>query len=219
MWFEWSKIVAVLGVCNAKYSTWTFSKFQFKPYIDRNDFNNHQIFDLDNASDILTHPQYNGARKTTLYVHGYIERPEVESIHVIVDAYLKRENENIILLDWGTLADGNYLLDAVQNAKQLGVKMADVLIEMFTDGLNVQLFHLVGHSLGGQLSGIIGRNVIKKTNKSIILPRFVLDEFNYENLVCNCYNSTFLTEYLHWIQLFHHSIQAHFISVAKTLRL
>lgn len=99
----------------------------------------------------------------------------MESIHVIVDAYLKRGNENIILLDWGTLADGNYLLDAVQNAKQLGVKMADVLIEMFTDGLNVQQFHLVGHSLGGQLSGIIGRNVIKKTNKSIILPRFGLD--------------------------------------------
>lgn len=36
-----------------------------------------------------------------------------------VSSYQKNGNQNILILDWGELADGNYLLDAVQNAKQV----------------------------------------------------------------------------------------------------
>lgn len=63
---------------------------------------------------------------TALYIHGYIEAPGVESIHVIVDAYQKRGTQNILILDWGSLADGNYLFDAVQNVKEVTVKFFNV---------------------------------------------------------------------------------------------
>lgn len=107
-----------------------------------------------------------------MYVHGYVESMAVESIHVIVDAYQRRGDQNIIVMDWGSLAEGNYVLDAVVNAKQLGPRMADVLIGLFDAGLDVERFHLVGHSLGGQLSGIIGRNVIAKSGGKYTLPRY-----------------------------------------------
>lgn len=97
---------------------------------------------MDQAVDILKHPRFDLTRETALYIHGYIETPEVESIHVIVDAYQKNGEQNIIILDWGELADGNYLLDAVQNAKQLGPKIASVLIDLFNNGLQRDLFHL-----------------------------------------------------------------------------
>lgn len=94
--------------------------FHFPTQICSDSFDNHQIYELDQAADILKHPRFDPTKETTLYIHGYIETPEVESIHVIVDAYQKNGDQNIIILDWGDLADGNYLLDAVQNAKQVG---------------------------------------------------------------------------------------------------
>lgn len=93
----------------------------------RDSFDNHQIYELDQATDILKHPQFDITRETALYIHGYIETPEVESIHVIVDAYQKNGEQNIIILNWGELADGNYLLDAVQNAKQVENKRRNVI--------------------------------------------------------------------------------------------
>lgn len=52
-------------------------------------------------------------------MHGYVEGPTHQSVHVIVDAYLKRGDHNILVLDWSELADGNFLVDAVPNLKQV----------------------------------------------------------------------------------------------------
>lgn len=41
--------------------------------------------------------------------------------------------------------------------------MAEVILDWFDEGLNVDTFHIVGHSLGGQMSGVIGRSVYKKS--------------------------------------------------------
>lgn len=128
---------------------------------------------MNDAQEILKHEKFDATKKTVLYIHGYLENPEVESIHVIVDAYLTRDDCNIIILDWGLLADGNYMLDAVVNAKQLGPVIAKVLIGMFDNGLDINRFHLVGHSLGGQVSGIVGREIFKRSEKTKKLKRFV----------------------------------------------
>lgn len=63
--------------------------------------------------------RFKASRLTVIYLHGYLENCDVESVQVIVEAYLKRDDVNIIVLDWGKLADGNYMFDAVVNAKQV----------------------------------------------------------------------------------------------------
>lgn len=78
------------------------------------------MYELDEANDIMGHEKFVATQKTTIYVHGYVESPAVESIHVIVDAYQRRGDHNLIVLDWGELANGNYIFDAVINAKQVG---------------------------------------------------------------------------------------------------
>lgn len=77
------------------------------------------IYNIDDLGSIIEDLKFNKANETVLYVHGYLENPDVESVHVIVDAYLEKGNINLIILDWGELADGNYALDAVVNAKQV----------------------------------------------------------------------------------------------------
>jgi pimeloyl-ACP methyl ester carboxylesterase len=49
--------------------------------------------------------------------------------------------------------------------------MADTLLEMFSEGLNVEKFHLVGHSLGGQLAGYIGRTILARTKGGVKIRR------------------------------------------------
>lgn len=49
--------------------------------------------------------------------------------------------------------------------------MAEVVLDWFDDGLNVDTFHLVGHSLGGQMCGVIGRSVFKKSRSETQISR------------------------------------------------
>lgn len=54
---------------------------------------------------------------------------------------------------------------------QLGNLLADTFLDLINNGLDVNKFHLVGHSLGGQMAGIIGRKIKEKSNKTIKLKR------------------------------------------------
>ncbi|XP_055546007.1 pancreatic triacylglycerol lipase isoform X2 [Wyeomyia smithii] len=134
-------------------------------------FDDHEVFELDQADKIVRHPKFDRNKRTVMYFHGYIESPEVESVHVIVDAYQKRNDHNLIILDWTQLADGNYLLEAVPNCRKLGHKLGSVILAMVDAGLDVDKLHLVGHSLGAQLAGYAGRTVLSKSDKKIKLKR------------------------------------------------
>lgn len=82
-------------------------------------FDDHKIYSLDESKNIPQHVKFDKLKPTVLYLHGYIENMTVESIHVIVDAYLKRGDHNLLVLDWSELADGSYVLDCVPNMKQV----------------------------------------------------------------------------------------------------
>lgn len=49
--------------------------------------------------------------------------------------------------------------------------MAEVFLDWFDEGLNVETTHLVGHSLGGQMCGVIGRSVYKKSRGETQISR------------------------------------------------
>jgi pimeloyl-ACP methyl ester carboxylesterase len=134
-------------------------------------FEQNKIFELDQCPEILNQPEFDNSKSTVLYIHGYLETPEVESIHVIVDAYQKRNDHNILILDWGELADGSYVFEALPNAIKLGEVLAEQLLNMINHGLDINKLHIVGHSLGGQLSGMIGRKVKSKSKNKVTIKR------------------------------------------------
>lgn len=88
----------------------------FVKILHRPTFEENQIYEFDNLSAISQHPKYDQNRQTVLYLHGYLEAPQNESIHLIVDSYLTRNDHNVIVLDYFELVDGNYVLSAVPNA-------------------------------------------------------------------------------------------------------
>lgn len=137
-------------------------------------------------------------------MHGYLESPESDSVRLIVNAYYTRNEHNLIVLDWSDAASGDYFINAVPNAItvitmiisirrkknkqiirfnyellfQLGNILASVVLRSFKRGLDSEKFHVVSHSLGAQIAGVMGRKIISKSNQSQKLKRF--EGFNYK---------------------------------------
>ncbi|KAG5669189.1 hypothetical protein PVAND_017083 [Polypedilum vanderplanki] len=128
-------------------------------------------FDLAQVSEILRQEEFDNERPTVLYLHGYSENMGSESIQLIVNSYLTRNDHNIIVLDWSKLAKGTYMTAAVPNAMKLSDALSDSILDLINDGLHLDKFHVVGHSLGGQLAGAVGRKIKEKSNNSIKLRR------------------------------------------------
>lgn len=85
----------------------------------RKRFEDHTVFPMHESHAIMSDSKFDHKKKTVLYIHGYVEAPSHQSIHVIVDAYLTRDDYNCLVLDWSELADGNFFVDAVPNIKQV----------------------------------------------------------------------------------------------------
>lgn len=56
-----------------------------------------------------------------------------------------------------------------QFANEIAERIAASLLKMFESGYGK--FHLVGFSLGAQVSGLVGRKVIEKSANNFIIPR------------------------------------------------
>lgn len=128
------------------------------------------ILNLTEASLFLQNQHFRMDFPTVLYIHGYTESTQVESVRTVTNAYLTNGGYNTLVLDWGPLAGGLYTT-AFRNVDIVGERMVDVLLGLFSDGLGVEEFHLVGHSLGGQMAGVIGKGVQENSNQQIVLER------------------------------------------------
>lgn len=54
---------------------------------------------MSKAIEILEQEEFDNAKPTVFYLHGYLETMEVESIKVIADAYLKRGDHSELIFD------------------------------------------------------------------------------------------------------------------------
>lgn len=106
------------------------------------------MFDFDNTISLLEHPDYVENKTTVLYGFGYTEKYTSESTQSIVLALIENNNHNILVLDWASYSSGNYIMDAIPNAFQVGDVVGRKLVDMNNEGFNIIKFHLIGHSLG-----------------------------------------------------------------------
>lgn len=123
-----------------------------------NYFTDRQIYDLSNATQILSNTHFQSDKTTAIYIHGWLEASNVTSVINTTQAYLVNGNYNIVVLDWGELAAGAYTT-AVENVIVVGNRMAQVVMNLYNFGLSLSKLHIVGHSLGAQIAGIIGKRL------------------------------------------------------------
>lgn len=54
---------------------------------------------------------------------------------------------------------------------QLATKMSEIVLDWVDEGLDVNRFHVIGHGIGGQMAGMIGRCAHRKSDGETKLTR------------------------------------------------
>ncbi|XP_050533619.1 phospholipase A1-like [Daktulosphaira vitifoliae] len=122
--------------------------------------------------------KYDHMKKVAFYTHGF-QTPLLDDSVSMKDAIFEGTNDYdcVILVDWrnGTFANDSYLslvnnykTAAIENVPTVGEYLAEFIDNHITNKFTY--VHLLGHSLGAQISGIAARTVTKN-NPSRVLNR------------------------------------------------
>ncbi|XP_015586914.1 phospholipase A1 member A [Cephus cinctus] len=130
-------------------------KIRLKIYTGRSDCNlNSYDTSIAYPENILHEIDFK--KPLVIYLHGFREHPSNESVQTVVGAYLDRGNDNILLVDWSDLALERYITLVIK-IKIIGKIIAGALEKLLSYGINVNTLHIIGHSLGAQIAGFIGK--------------------------------------------------------------
>ena len=104
------------------------------------------------SREIITSEDLTGSFNKTAPVkfiaHGFYNTGDKQWILDMKDAFLKRENANIIVVDWSGGSGLPFTL-AVANTQVVAVDISKLIEKIISEtNLTVKDFHLVGHSLG-----------------------------------------------------------------------
>lgn len=129
--------------------------------------------------------------KTVFYIFGWTEKYSSRSTQLVIRSYLHRADQNVVVLDWSDYNNEAYFEKSapasqeVRNAIfwcfklfffliliQIGFYAGSIFLKLFENGFSIEDIHLVGHSLGGQMCGSIGRSIIAQSQGKYILPRW-----------------------------------------------
>ncbi|XP_016919506.2 lipase member H-A-like isoform X1 [Apis cerana] len=122
-------------------------------YIDTN---------VKNVSVLLPYIEKNN--NLVFYITGYTYDIDSENVKLITGVYLNYTQHNILALDYRNITQANYLT-AVYAINDLGKLVGDALNSLVNGGVDSEMIHIIGHSLGAQLAARIARNV------NFVIPR------------------------------------------------
>ncbi|KAJ8672751.1 hypothetical protein QAD02_004011 [Eretmocerus hayati] len=126
----------------------------FNLYTRENAFGEEQL--LLNNTEILYASHFNESRPTKLIIHGFSDTGKEAWIRGLVDAYLKYQDVNVIVLGWGVLAADPYPT-AANNTKRVGEYLGTFLEFLCRESnLDLKDVHMCGHSLGSHVAGFAG---------------------------------------------------------------
>ncbi|KAJ6642191.1 Phospholipase A1 [Pseudolycoriella hygida] len=191
-------LLLVLVSIHAALSSYQNAKIYFY-FQNSNGVTSNVVYDLDNAVSVNSHPKYDSTKPTMLYSHGYIESVESDTVQAIVKAYITNGRYNILAVDWRQLAAGIYPIVAAQLAI-LGEEVAKQILLMGV----IERLHFVGHSLGGQLGGYIGKAIISQSKGSKKLKRIsALDPAGPDFYLVNLFTSRLTAADAEFVDVIH----------------
>jgi predicted alpha/beta-fold hydrolase len=82
-----------------------------------------------------------------MYVFGWTQGPTSGTSRAIIEAFIKRGDYNVLVLDWSAYTVDLYTVVMLKMSK-LSRIMGRVFVKLFRKGLNDRTFHCVGHSFG-----------------------------------------------------------------------
>ncbi|XP_012941117.1 pancreatic triacylglycerol lipase [Aplysia californica] len=127
----------------------------FRLFTRRDKINGHDL-KYDDASS-LTSAHFSGSKPTKFVIHGFGGSISNQWMVDIKNALLDKGDYNVVLVGWAKGAVMPLYAQAVANTRLVAAEIKALVNEMVAKGLNLNNLHLIGHSLGAQISGNAGR--------------------------------------------------------------
>ncbi|XP_066257452.1 phospholipase A1-like [Euwallacea similis] len=114
----------------------------------------------------------NTTNQIVFLIHGWTNSRESEWLEDLKNAFLIRDKDCfVVIVDWKEPANQFYYVSSI-NTYDVSKFIADLLVNSWKNyGVDKSNFLLVGHSLGGQICGFVGKQFRKQTLHT--LPRIV----------------------------------------------
>ncbi|XP_067004304.2 pancreatic triacylglycerol lipase [Anabrus simplex] len=116
----------------------------------------YEEFPLAESRRILNNSAFDINNVTVIYMHGFTEEYQAESVQTVMGAYLQRGGFNLIVVDARRAMSGINYLVALKTVPTLTKAVAAAVDNMVRSGLDLSRIHIIGHSLGGQAAGYLG---------------------------------------------------------------
>ncbi|KAK3600476.1 hypothetical protein CHS0354_023577 [Potamilus streckersoni] len=131
----------------------------------------YQLFTRENSNlpqilttdkNVISSSNFNGGKGTKFIIHGYRSSASASFVIDIKDAILKREDANVIAVDWKKGADQIIYAQAVANTRVVGALISLLMktLDTVARGNSFARMHLIGHSLGAQVAGYAGERTL-----------------------------------------------------------
>lgn len=110
----------------------------------------------------LAKSSFKATRKTKFVTHGWLSSGFSDTCLTIKNAYLDQSDLNVIVFDWGKIADNVIYLVPMQSVPLIA-KYVSEFFNYLIDNYDVNLkdVHFIGHSLGAHISGHAARRIRK----------------------------------------------------------
>ncbi|KAL7643137.1 UNVERIFIED_CONTAM: hypothetical protein RMT77_006427 [Armadillidium vulgare] len=159
--FAISPIKLVCGILNiALLPELDTSKIDFLLWTNENPDNYYKIIPFDKSS--LDASNFDGNRSTKCMIHGILDNGTKPWIIAAKDEILASENANVISLNYSAyVSDPLAISISVCNVYRIAKYAAEVFNWIGENSaLTGSRLHLIGHSLGAHIAGIIGYHLI-----------------------------------------------------------
>ncbi|XP_043464783.1 phospholipase A1-like [Leptopilina heterotoma] len=143
---------------------------------DKTDGNNSfDVLKVDNE-DVLSKSRFDKNRPTVFITHGFMASANGTSVTLVRDAYLNKQDYNVITVNWSPLSVGSYTIARLM-VISVGNHLGKLINFLYKHGMNPNTTILVGHSLGSHVMGFAGQTATPNVNHTIGLdpawPLFV----------------------------------------------
>ncbi|KAG5678930.1 hypothetical protein PVAND_008551 [Polypedilum vanderplanki] len=109
------------------------------------------------------------SKPTAVYAHGFNSKFLDPDIMGIGEAFISREDHNVIAVDWQKYTSNFFYPEVAGAVDDVASFIVKMLIQMQTARYNLTTFYFIGHSLGAQLMGRIGYQL--KSNYNFTISR------------------------------------------------
>ncbi|KAL3269419.1 hypothetical protein HHI36_008489 [Cryptolaemus montrouzieri] len=108
----------------------------------------------------LKNTSFDSKKPTKFITHGWLSSGTADTCVSIKDGYLELADVNVIIMNWKEIAGNYFYLKPMWTVPEIAAHYADFISDMIEEHeVNPKSIHLIGHSLGAQISGLVSRNM------------------------------------------------------------